>query len=105
MVDTRNVTRYTISMIRKFRHRGLERFFTKGSKAGIQTKHERRIRLILARLNASTCPQDMNLPGLQLHELKGSRKETWAVSVSGNWRITFAFHDLDATVVDYEDYH
>ncbi|MFA7174370.1 MAG: type II toxin-antitoxin system RelE/ParE family toxin [Kiritimatiellia bacterium] len=92
-------------MIRKFRHHGLERFFTKGSKAGIQAKHERRIKLILARLNASTCHQDMNLPGLQLHELKGTRKGSWAVSVSGNWRITFAFHGVDTMDVNYEDYH
>ena len=83
----------------------MERCFTKGSRAGIQAKHERRIRLILAWLNASTSPQDMNLPGLQLHELKGTRKGTWAISVSGNWRITFVFNGVDAMDVDYEDYH
>ena len=94
-------------MIKKFRHRGLEKYFSKGPKAGIQAKHEKRIRLILARLDASTSPQDMNLPGLQLHELKGKRKTTRSVSVSvsGNWRITFAFNGLDAVDVDYEDYH
>ena len=83
----------------------MERYFLKGSKAGIQAKHERKIRLILGRLNASTSPQDMNLPGLQLHELKGVRKGTWAVSVSGNWRITFVFNGVDVIDVDYEDYH
>lgn len=92
-------------MIRSFRHRGLERYFIKGTKAGIPARHEKRIRLILARLHASTSPRDMNLPGLQLHELTGNRKETWAVSVSGNWRITFKFEGEDAVVVDYEDYH
>ena len=92
-------------MIKKFSHRGLERLFTKGTKAGIQTKHEKRIRLILARLHASTSPMDMNLPGLRLHELKGKRKGTWAVDVSGNWRITFAFNGADAVDVNYEDYH
>jgi len=92
-------------MIKSFRHRGLERYFTKGSKAGIQADHEKRIRLILARLNASTSPRDMNLPGLRLHELTGDRQRTWSVSVSGNWRITFRFEGEDAVVVDYEDYH
>ncbi len=92
-------------MIKSFRHRELEKYFAKGTKAAIQAKHEKRIRLILARLDASTSPQDMNLPGLQLHELKGKRKETWSVSVSGNWRITFAFDGVDAVDVDYEDYH
>jgi len=92
-------------MITQFRHRGLERHFTKGTKAGIQAKHEKRLRLILARLHASTSPRDMDLPGLRLHELKGKRKGTWAVSVSGNWRITFRFDGVDAVDVDYEDYH
>ena len=30
---------------------------------------------------------------------------TWAVSVSGNWRVTFKFVGKDADAVDYEDYH
>ena len=92
-------------MIKSFRHRGLERYFTRGSKAGIQAAQEKRLRLILARLNASSSPRDMNLPELRLHELTGDRKGTWSVSVSGNWRITFRFEGDDAIVVDYEDYH
>lgn len=47
----------------------------------------------------------MNLPGLRLHQLKGSLKGRWSVTVSGNWRITFAFTGKDASQVDYEDYH
>ncbi|MBW4552479.1 MAG: type II toxin-antitoxin system RelE/ParE family toxin [Aphanocapsa sp. GSE-SYN-MK-11-07L] len=61
--------------------------------------------MILARLNAATLPQDMNLPGLVLHELAGNRKGTWSVRVSGNWRITFTFDGADACDVDLEDYH
>ena len=61
-------------MIKQFKHKGLERFFTKGTKAKIQPKHAERLRLILGRLNASTCPKDMSLPGLNLHELSGNRK-------------------------------
>jgi len=103
-VDTCYVIGYIKGMITKFRHRGLERFFTKGTKAGIKAKHEKRLRLILARLHASTSPRDMDLPGLRLHELKGKRKDSWSVSVSGNWRITFRFDGVDAIDVDYEDY-
>jgi len=44
-------------------------------------------------------------PGYELHDLTGNYKGRWAVSVSGNWRITFEFNDGDAYVVDYEDYH
>lgn len=52
-----------------------------------------------------SAPRDMALPGLGLHPLKGDRKGTWAVSVSGNWRVTFKFVGKDADSVDYEDYH
>ena len=99
------VTGYTASMITGFKHKGLERFFLRGTKAGIQPRHAARLRLILARLHASTRPQDMNLPGLDLHELQGDRQGTWAVKVSGNWRVTFVFRGEDAESVDYEDYH
>jgi proteic killer suppression protein len=92
-------------VINGFRHKGLAKLFLHGSKAGVQSKHAARLRLILARLHASIRPQDMNLPRLYLHELKGDRKGTWAVSVSGNWRVTFKFRGEDAKQVDYEDYH
>ena len=92
-------------MIRSFKHKGLERFFLTGSKSGIQAQQAERLRLILGRLNAAIAPEDMRLPGLDLHQLRGDRKGTWAVKVSGNWRVTFTFVEKDATEVDYEDYH
>ena len=92
-------------MIRSFKHEGLARFFETGSKAGIQAQHAERLRLILAQLNAAAAPDDMGLPGLRLHPLRGDRKGTWSVWVSGNWRVTFKFVGKDAEVVDYEDYH
>jgi len=88
-------------MIQSFRHKGLERFFLSGTTAGIQAQHTIRLRLILARLHASTSPQDMRLPGLRLHQLQGERAGTWAVSVSGNWRVTFTFEGTDAVSVNY----
>lgn len=92
-------------MIRNFAHRGLERFFLTGTTRGIQANHAKKLRLILGRLNAATTAQDMNLPGLRLHELIGNRAGTWSVSVSGNWRVTFRFVGEHAEVVNYEDYH
>ncbi|HEX7880348.1 MAG TPA: type II toxin-antitoxin system RelE/ParE family toxin [Candidatus Eisenbacteria bacterium] len=91
--------------ILKFRHKGLERFFLRGTTSGIQTKHAGRLRLILGRLNAAVEPRDLALPGFELHPSRGQRKGTWAVSVSGNWRITFKFSGSDVEDVDYEDYH
>ena len=92
-------------MIRSFRHKGLERFFLRGAKSGIQAKHASRLRLILGRFHASVSPQDMNLPGLHLHQLSGEREGNWSVRVSGNWRVTFRFVDTGAEIVNYEDYH
>ena len=92
-------------MIRSFRHKGLQRFFTNGSTAGISPQHAQRLRLILGRLNAASEPRDMRLPGLHLHPLSGASKGRWSVRVSGNWRLTFEFSSPDALAVDYEDYH
>ncbi len=92
-------------MIKNFRHKGLEAFYSTGSKAGIQAKHAERLRLILARLDAAHEPRDMNLPGLRLHKLTGRLKDFWAVDVSGNWRIIFSFEKQDAADVNYIDYH
>jgi toxin HigB-1 len=92
-------------VIRGFRHKGLAAFFETGSRASIQAVHAERLRLILGRLSAATTPRDMALPGLKLHRLVGDCKRTWAVSVSGNWRITFEFVGKDADAVVYEDYH
>ena len=91
--------------IRGFRHKGLELFFTEGKTAKIQAQHGERLRLILGRLNVAKEPRDMDLPGLNLHQLKGERKGTWAVKMSGNWRVTFVFVEMDVDRVDYEDYH
>jgi proteic killer suppression protein len=92
-------------MFASFRHRGLERFFTSGSKAGIKAEHAERLRLVLGRLAAAATAKDLDLPGLRLHRLKGRLKDRWSVSVSGNGRVTFAFSGKDAVRVDYEDYH
>lgn len=92
-------------MIKGFRHKGLERYFTKSDRRGIDAAQEPRIRRILDRLEAATKPEDMNLPGYKFHGLKGDRRGTYAVSVSGNRRITFRFDGGDAADVNLEDYH
>ena len=92
-------------MIISFIHKGLERFYKSGKTSGVQAKHTKWLRLILTNLDQAETPEDMDLPGLRLHELKGSRKGIWSVSVSGNWRVTFRFTGKDAEIVNYEDYH
>lgn len=92
-------------MIKSFIHKGLERFYATGSTVGIQAKHAAKLRLILTNLDQSANANDMDLPGLRLHPLKGARRGIWAVSVSGNWRVTFRFRGTDVEIVNYEDYH
>jgi proteic killer suppression protein len=92
-------------MIKSFRHSGIGAFFKRGSKAGIQPKHAKKLSLQLAVLNAAKKESDMKLPGWDWHPLKGQLAGRWSVSVSGNWRLTYAFENGDAILVDYEDYH
>jgi toxin HigB-1 len=92
-------------MIRKFNHKGLKRLFESGSFLGINPQHVSRLKQILALLETAESLEDMGLPGLNLHELKGARKGTWSIKVSGNWRVTFKLQNGDAFDVNYEDYH
>jgi len=92
-------------MIRRFRHKGMERFFHRSDYRGIPAQSAARIERMLDRLDASARSEDMNLPGFRFHGLRGDRAGTYAVSVTGNLRITFAFDGEDAVDVDLEDYH
>ncbi len=92
-------------MIKSFLHKGLKAFFETGNKAGIQPHHEAKLRRQLARLDLAKVPEDMNLPGWKLHTLAGNLAGHYAVTVNGNWRLTFRFEGEDAVLVDYQDYH
>lgn len=92
-------------MIKTFKHKGLEKFFETGSKAGIQAKHERRLRMQLAAIDTASIIEDIDLPGFKLHPLKGNRDGVWSITVNGNWRVTFEFKDGNAYILNYEDYH
>lgn len=92
-------------MIKSFRHKGVERFFLRGTRAGIQATHAAKLARQLQRLDVARRAQDMNVPGWKLHRLKGDLGGHWAVWVSGHWRLTFMFEDEDAVLVDYQDYH
>lgn len=92
-------------MIRSFRHRGLKALYEGKTAARVAPKHVEKLRDILAVLDRSRRPDELNLPGFRLHPLKGALVGHWAVWVSGNWRITFRFTDGEALDVDYLDYH
>lgn len=105
IVVARRATRYTVPVIKSFKHKGLKRYYDTGSKSGIQAKHATRLRLQLAALGTSRVIDDMDVPGYRLHPLKGRARNRWSIWVSGNWRLTFEFRDGNAYVLDYEDYH
>jgi len=92
-------------MIKTFRHKGLEDFFRTGSKAGIQTHHTGKLRIMLTTLDSAKRQEDMNAPGWRLHPLSGDLTGYYSVTVNGNWRMTFTFKGGDAVLVDYQDYH
>jgi len=92
-------------MILSFRHKGLKKFFELGSAAGIQAAHAKRLRMQLAALDTAQTIEDMDIPSFRLHPLKGTEQGRWSITVNGNWRVTFEFHDGNAYVLDYEDYH
>jgi proteic killer suppression protein len=49
---------------------------------------------------------DLNCPpGWRFHELKGDRAGTYALNLTGNWRLTFRIENNEVTDVDLEDYH
>lgn len=92
-------------MIKSFKHKGLKKLFETGKISGVNPQHSERLRKILALLETSETIEDMDLPGLNLHNLKGKRKTTYAVKVSGNWRVTFKLINGDVLELNYEDYH
>ena len=92
-------------VIASFRHKGLEAFWQKGSKAGIDAKAAARIGRRLVALASATRPEDMSLPGFDFHELAGRRAGTYSVHVNGPWCVTFGWSGSDAIDVDLENYH
>jgi proteic killer suppression protein len=92
-------------MIGGFRHKGLAKLYREGDRSKVAADHADKIERILARLDQSEKPADMDIPGYRLHPLKGPRKGFWAVSVSGNWRIIFRFDNGGVYDVDLTDYH
>ena len=92
-------------MIMSFRHKGLRKLHETGNASGVLATHKTRLRMQLTALNTAMTIDDMNISGFRLHPLKGEMKGRWAISVNGNWRLTFEFKDGNVFILDYEDYH
>src|SRR4051794_18345319 len=96
-IDTCNLLCYTLHMILRFRHKGLERLFSEDDTSGVSANHLKRLRIVLAALASAGVPSDMALAGARLHPLYGDRKGYWSVSISGNWRVVFRFEGSNTT--------
>lgn len=92
-------------MTASFKHRGLKALYDGRTVRRVAPEHVQKLRDILVVLDRSREAQGMDLPGFRLHPLKGELKGLHAVSVSGNWCVTFRFEDGNAVDVDYVDYH
>ena len=92
-------------MIRNFRDRKLKRLYERGDYRGIHPEWRERVQDVLTLLDEASSPEEMDLPGLRLHQLKGNRAGYWSVTVSRNWRIIFRLEGEDVHDVSLIDYH
>ena len=94
-----------VALIQSFRSRALRRYWLRGDPSKLPADRLRRIDTILDAMEGAVRPEQLDLPGFGFHRLVGDQKGRFAVSVSGNWRITFDWNGEDAIDVDFEDYH
>ncbi len=92
-------------MIKSFKNKKLEKFFTKGYLSGINPQHVVKLSKILTAINEANQVKDLNRSSFRLHKLKGNMKTLYSITVNANWRITFEFINGDAYILDYIDYH
>ena len=92
-------------MIRTFKHKGLKQYFETGKPKGIPTVMTKRIQVRLNVLNRAKELRDLNLPSFGFHRLSGDRKGEYALTVTGNYRLTFRFENGDVLDLNLEDYH
>ena len=65
----------------------------------------KRIRVRLNALDRAKELRDVDLPGFDLHPLKGQRKGEYAITVTANFRLTFTWETGDVLDLNLEDYH
>jgi proteic killer suppression protein len=92
-------------VIKSFRSKGLAELFERGRTARIDSKMQRRIGVRLDALNEAASLDELNLPGYNLHGLKGFKPTRYTIHVNGPWCITFEFSGGNAFQVDFEQYH
>jgi proteic killer suppression protein len=92
-------------MIASFKHKALRQLFEQDNPRDLNAGHVRKLKQILAALNAAESIEGLDLPTFRLHRLKGSLAGVWSITVHANWRIVFRFENGKAFDVDLVDYH
>ena len=93
--------------IESIRHKALRRFFLTGQSRGLDGNLVERLRKMLSYINSVSSFDELAIPpNYALHPLTGDRPGSWSMTVTKNWRMTFAKID-DETIadLDLEDYH
>jgi proteic killer suppression protein len=92
----------------RFRHKGLRQLHQGGSAKDVPSAMADKLRKLLFALEtAETLEQLRRFPGWKLHPLKGDRKGSWSLTVTGNWRLIFSYDEETNTASDIDliDYH
>jgi len=92
----------------RFRHKGLKHLREEGSAKGVPSAMAGKLRkLLFAVETAEKLEQLRRFPGWKLHPLKGDRKGSWSLTVTGNWRLIFSYDEQTNTASDIDliDYH
>ena len=86
--------------------KGYEKFITTGSTEGIDANHAKKLRQIYATISSAENLHDISsVKSLGFHQLKGDRKEEYAVSINGAWRVVFKVNGKSIYDVEIENYH
>ena len=91
-------------MIRSCRDKEVQRLLDREFSRRFQAI-EKAARVRLALLDAATSLRDLNLPGLRLEALKGSREGQYSIRINDRFRVCFEWRDGDACNVEIVDYH
>ncbi len=92
--------------IRNIVHKGLRRLYEGGDPKGLPADAVDKLRKMLAFLDAIGAEEEVrDVPTWKAHRLTGTRRGTWSLHVSRNWRLTFEIEGEEIANVNLEDYH